>query len=88
MTQARNNLAEILNQVVYQAEKFLIQRRGEPVAVLSAPDESAADSSTSQRGVNPSETAGTLSLKGSGLSIEDLYERIKTPYDRKSLLGC
>jgi len=34
VTQARNNLAEILNQLVYQAENFVIRHRGEPVAVL------------------------------------------------------
>lgn len=88
VTQARNNLAEILNQVVYQAERFLIRRRGEPVAVLVSPDEITEEGQTSYSGVKPSKTAGVLSLEDSSLSIEDLYERLKKPYERKSLLGC
>lgn len=87
VTQARNNLAEIINRVVYQAEEFLIRRRGEPVAVLVAPDEVIADKKANKVGVNPSETAGTLSLKDTDITIDEIYEGIKAPYDRKSILG-
>lgn len=84
VTQARKNLAEVLNQVRYQAKQFVIERRGEPVAVLVAPEQLEKKAA---KGINPSKTAGKINLKKSGYSIEDIFEKIKEPYDKKSLSG-
>ncbi len=84
VTKARNNLAEILNQVRYQAKQFVIERRGEPVAVLVAPKQLEEKV---VKGINPSKTAGKIDLEKSGYSIEEIFEKIKEPYDEKSLFG-
>lgn len=37
-TQARNQFAEIVDRVAYAGEKFVVQKQGKPVAVISAVD--------------------------------------------------
>ena len=85
VTQTRDNLAEILNQVIYQAEEFLIRRRGEPVAVLVKPGAIGALTDIGQNGVLPSKTAGALNLKD--IDIKKVFNEIKSPYGKESLLG-
>ena len=38
-TQARNNFSDLLNLVIYQNRRFVIKRKGKPVAVLSPNEE-------------------------------------------------
>lgn len=88
VTQARNNLAEILNQVAYQAERFVIQRRGKPVAVLVSPKKLKRYREDGQgKGRNPSETAGVFSLADADIEIDELFSELKSPYEEESLLG-
>lgn len=84
VTEARNNLAEILNQVAYKTQKFLIKRRGKPVAVLVSPEQ--AIKVLDQQGINPSNTAGELDFED--VDMEQVFKQIKEPYDKESLLGC
>lgn len=86
VSEARNNLAELLNQVAYGGESFVIRRMGKPVAILVRPEKMESIGRKVQQAIHPSKTAGTFSLP-KGVKIGAIFEVMKEPYELESLLG-
>ncbi len=85
VTDTRKNLAEILNKVAYQEQGFVIERRGKPMALILPPQTASFYKKKLNKGVNPSSTAGTIDLAETSLKIEQVFEKITKPYEKKSL---
>ncbi|WP_436735866.1 type II toxin-antitoxin system Phd/YefM family antitoxin [Streptomyces sp. BBFR102] len=71
VTQARAELAELINRVVYGGERVVVTRHGKPlVALVSAADlerlEAAAGRAAEERGAAGDEVVSTVSHLGEG----------------------
>ncbi|MBI2029267.1 type II toxin-antitoxin system Phd/YefM family antitoxin [Candidatus Gottesmanbacteria bacterium] len=86
ISDARNNLAELVNQVAYGNQQIIIKKMGKPLAILINTEEFTHKKTVRKTGKLPSLTAGTIKAPKS-FDITKVFEAIKEPYDTKSLLG-
>ncbi|OGG26452.1 hypothetical protein A2960_06260 [Candidatus Gottesmanbacteria bacterium RIFCSPLOWO2_01_FULL_39_12b] len=86
ITQARNDFADLINQVSYTSQQIIIQKMGKPVAALVNIKELNMPVKNAQSTQPPSATAGTISISHK-INMEKVFRVIKEPYDRQSLLG-
>jgi prevent-host-death family protein len=61
VTQAREELAELINRVAYGRERIILTRHSKPVACLVPPEDLARLQEGEQEGLSASSPAGTAS---------------------------
>jgi prevent-host-death family protein len=85
-TEARNNLADLINQVAYSSQQVLIKKTGKPVAVLVNIKNIKLPLERLKVGSPPSTSAGTIVLSRK-INMKMVFAAMKEPYEPKSLLG-
>jgi prevent-host-death family protein len=78
--EAKKRLSELMSRVVYRGERFLIRRRGRPMAALVSADDLARPGT----GAGPA-PRGLLAAVGAWADFEELDEVVQGIYRQREL---
>lgn len=75
--EAKKNLSEIMSRVVYKGERFIIERRGRPMAALVSPED------LERLEQEPASPRGLLAAVGAWAEFEELDEVVADVYRQR-----
>lgn len=75
--EAKKRLSELMSRVVYRGERFLIRRRGRPMAALVSADDLACLEQ------EPASPRGLLAAVGAWADFEELDEVVQEIYQQR-----
>jgi len=75
--EAKRRLSELMSRVVYRGERFLIQRRGRPMAALVSVDD------LERLEPEPAAPRGVLAALGAWADFEELDEVVQEIYQQR-----
>jgi prevent-host-death family protein len=75
--EAKKRLSELMSRVVYRGERFLIRRRGKPMAALVSPEDLA------RLEQEPTSPKGALAAVGAWAGFEGLDEVVREIYEQR-----
>jgi len=75
--EAKKRLSELMSRVVYRGERFLIRRRGKPMAALVSPEDLA------RLEQEPTSPKGALAAVGAWADFEGLDEVVREIYEQR-----
>jgi prevent-host-death family protein len=75
--EAKKRLSELMSRVVYRGERFLIRRRGKPMAALVSPEDLA------RLEQEPTSPKGALAAVGAWVDFEGLDEVVREIYEQR-----
>ncbi len=75
--EAKKNLSEIMSRVVYKRERFIIERRGRPMAALVSPED------LERLEQEPASPRGLLAAVGAWAEFEELDEVVADVYRQR-----
>ena len=75
--EAKKRFSELMSRVTYGRERFLIRRRGKPMAALVSADDLA------RLEQEPSSPKGVLAAVGAWADFDDLDEVVKEIYEQR-----
>jgi len=75
--EAKKRLSELMSRVVYRGERFLIRRRGRPMAALVSADDLA------RLEQEPAAPRGLLAAVGAWADFEELDEVVREIYEQR-----
>jgi prevent-host-death family protein len=75
--EAKKRLSELMSRVVYRGERFLIRRRGRPMAALVSADDLA------RLEQEPAASRGLLAAVGAWADFEELDEVVREIYEQR-----
>jgi len=75
--EAKKRLSELMSRVVYRGERFLIRRRGRPMAALVSADDLA------RLEQEPAALGGLLAAVGAWADFEELDEVVQEIYQQR-----